>query len=203
MKTFGVWDEWSRGRAEDGLRRSGGALLFLPKADHAIHRHSASGFLFLPSSPRAPDPCAADGDGAVHSGMRAGRVRPSRASGRSALSAAGSWASASRWRTSPPAAGTSRPTASGWAGTISIWSRGGPTVAFVEVKTRRSVGCGSPVEAVGWRKRLGCRAGRGGLAAALRSAGRRVRFDLVAMRDRGRRRYRGGARGGRVAVGLK
>jgi putative endonuclease len=36
---------------------------------------------------------------------------------------------------------------------VDLIVRRGSLVAFVEVKTRRSQGCGAPVQAVGWQKR--------------------------------------------------
>jgi putative endonuclease len=62
-------------------------------------------------------------------------------------------------------------------------------VAFVEVKTRRSLACGTPVESIGWRKRLTI----GRLAELWRlrygRLGDEYRFDVVAVRETGRGRY--------------
>jgi putative endonuclease len=62
-------------------------------------------------------------------------------------------------------------------------------VAFVEVKTRRSLACGTPVESVGWRKRVII--GRIGEVWRLRHGRPEdvYRFDLVAIREWGRGRY--------------
>ena len=62
---------------------------------------------------------------------------------------------------------------------IDLVARRGDTLAFVEVKTRRSGAHGAPEEAVDWRKRR--RLVRGA-AAWLRANGgtaRRVRFDVI------------------------
>lgn len=62
-------------------------------------------------------------------------------------------------------------------------------VAFVEVKTRRSLACGTPQESVGWRKRVII----GRLAELWRlrhgRPGDAYRFDLVAIRELGKGRY--------------
>jgi putative endonuclease len=62
---------------------------------------------------------------------------------------------------------------------IDLIARRADTLAFVEVKTRRSHAHGAPEEAVDWRKRR--RLVRGA-AAWLRASGptaRRVRFDVI------------------------
>ncbi len=58
-------------------------------------------------------------------------------------------------------------------------------VAFVEVKTRRSLRCGRPAEAVTWRKRRTI--ARVGAVWALRHGrfGDRYRFDVVEVYERG------------------
>jgi len=70
----------------------------------------------------------------------------------------------------------------------------GSIVAFVEVKTRRSLACGTPVESVGRRKRI--------IIARLAEVWRLrygrpddvYRFDLVAIREWGRGQGRGRGR---------
>jgi putative endonuclease len=73
---------------------------------------------------------------------------------------------------------------------LDLVARRGGVVAFIEVKTRRSLACGSPVESVGRRKR----AILGRLAELWRlrhgRPGDEYRFDLVAIWDGGRGRYR-------------
>lgn len=67
-----------------------------------------------------------------------------------------------------------------------VIERGG-TVAFVEVKTRRSVALGDPVEAVTWRKRR--ELVRSAQVWMARHGGppRAYRFDVVGVLIRGRR----------------
>jgi putative endonuclease len=67
--------------------------------------------------------------------------------------------------------------------------RRGRLVAFVEVKTRRSLRCGSALESVSALKRRSIE--RVALGWRLRHgrAGDEYRFDLVAVSDRGRGRY--------------
>jgi putative endonuclease len=69
---------------------------------------------------------------------------------------------------------------------LDLVARKGSLVAFVEVKTRRSLTRGSPVEAVGWRKRSIL--GRIAEVWRLRHGrpGDEYRFDLVAIWERGR-----------------
>jgi putative endonuclease len=68
---------------------------------------------------------------------------------------------------------------------VDLVIRKGKTVAFVEVKTRRSNVCGSAVEAVPWRKQRDI--ARVASVWALRHgrAGDEYRFDLVAVEDIG------------------
>jgi putative endonuclease len=72
---------------------------------------------------------------------------------------------------------------------LDLVARRGRLVAFVEVKTRRSLVCGTPVESVGWRKRVII--GRIGEVWRLRHGRPEdvYRFDLVAIREWGRGRY--------------
>jgi putative endonuclease len=72
---------------------------------------------------------------------------------------------------------------------LDLVARRGQLVAFVEVKTRRSLTCGTPVESVGWRKRVII--GRVGEVWRLRHGrpGDIYRFDLVAITEWGRGRY--------------
>jgi len=69
---------------------------------------------------------------------------------------------------------------------IDLVARRGRLVAFVEVKTRRSLACGAPAEAVGWRKRA--RIARVAEVWRLRHgrAGDEYRFDVVAVGPDGR-----------------
>jgi putative endonuclease len=67
---------------------------------------------------------------------------------------------------------------------VDVVARRGPLVAFVEVKARGSVLCGSPVESVHWRKRRIL-----GKVAALWQVrhgrpGDEYRFDVVAIQFR-------------------
>ncbi len=74
---------------------------------------------------------------------------------------------------------------------LDLVARRGPLVAFVEVKTRRSLACGTPAESVGRRKRIII--ARIGEVWRLRYGrpGDIYRFDLVAIRE-------WAGRGGRV-----
>jgi putative endonuclease len=70
---------------------------------------------------------------------------------------------------------------------VDLIVRRGSLVAFVEVKTRRSSACGTPVEAVGWRKRQSLQRVAECWRMRYGRAGDRYRFDLVAVRmDAGR-----------------
>ncbi len=72
---------------------------------------------------------------------------------------------------------------------LDLVARREAVVAFVEVKTRRSLACGRPIESVGWRKRLTI----GRLAELWRlrhgRPGDEYRFDVIAIRELGRGRY--------------
>ncbi len=72
---------------------------------------------------------------------------------------------------------------------LDLIARRNRLVAFVEVKTRRSLACGAPLESIGWRKR----ATIGRLAELWRLRYGRpddaYRFDVVGIREVGRGRY--------------
>lgn len=64
---------------------------------------------------------------------------------------------------------------------IDIVARRGITLAFVEVKTRRGVGYGSPEEAVTWKKRLEIEAVARYYLARSAEDDLDVRFDVIAI----------------------
>jgi len=72
---------------------------------------------------------------------------------------------------------------------IDLVARRGSTVAFVEVKTRRSVALGSPVESVGRQKQ--CIIAKVASVWCLRygRASDEYRFDVVAVREHGPGQY--------------
>ncbi|HEU5170335.1 MAG TPA: YraN family protein [Gemmatimonadales bacterium] len=74
---------------------------------------------------------------------------------------------------------------------VDLVVRRGGLVAFVEVKTRRALGCGTPLESIGWRKRRAI--ARAAQLWRLRYGRRHdvYRFDLVAVVEEA---------GGRLAV---
>ncbi|MGE5507096.1 MAG: YraN family protein [Chitinophagales bacterium] len=65
-------------------------------------------------------------------------------------------------------------------GEIDLVGREGPVTVFVEVKTRASERCGSPEEALTWRKRRRLKEAAACYMKAVPTAP--VRFDLVAVR---------------------
>src|SRR5262245_13788799 len=62
---------------------------------------------------------------------------------------------------------------------IDLVAARGDTIAFVEVKTRRSRGHGAPEEAVDWRKRLRLVRGAAAWLHENQVRARRVRFDVI------------------------
>lgn len=74
---------------------------------------------------------------------------------------------------------------------VDLVARRRSLVAFVEVKARRSDGCGAPVEAVGWQKRRAIARTAEVWRLRFGRPGDRYRFDLLAVKLQ---------RDGRVAV---
>lgn len=66
-------------------------------------------------------------------------------------------------------------------GEIDIIARDGETLVFVEVKSRRSLRCGGPAEAVNWPKRQRLERMALQYLSAAGGAGRRCRFDVVSV----------------------
>lgn len=69
---------------------------------------------------------------------------------------------------------------------IDLVAERGGTVAFVEVKTRRSAGFGGPVEAVGWRKRRELDRSARVWISRHGEPGHSYRFDVVGVLVEGR-----------------
>ena len=118
------------------------------------------------------------------------RFIPVRRVDRSAATPRSSPASARRWDFWWRAGGRSRLTASGLGRhDLDLVIRRERLVAFVEVKTRHSLRCGSAVESVSALKRRLIE--RVALSWRLRHGrpGDEYRFDLVGVRDLGRGRY--------------
>lgn len=67
-------------------------------------------------------------------------------------------------------------------GEVDIVARRGPTLAFVEVKTRRSAAYGTPAEAVTIRKQRRIRMLAAGLLAEGIGRAREIRFDVIEVR---------------------
>ncbi len=65
---------------------------------------------------------------------------------------------------------------------IDLIARQGSLVAFIEVKTRGSQGCGAPLQAVGWQKRAAIARAAEGWRLRYGRARDRYRFDLLAVR---------------------
>jgi putative endonuclease len=66
---------------------------------------------------------------------------------------------------------------------IDVIARRGATVAFVEVRARRSASHGHPLATIGWRKRREIEIAARGWIALHGSAGEEYRFDAVVLLD--------------------
>jgi putative endonuclease len=72
---------------------------------------------------------------------------------------------------------------------VDLVVRRGRTVAFVEVKTRASLVCGTPAEAVGWRKRRAIAVAAECWRLRFGRPGDEYRFDLVSVQRSGAGRW--------------